>query len=336
MNYRNICITGTGKYLPDRILTSLEIDSRLGKEKGWTEDKSGVRERRFANDDETTSFMAAKAAEQALENAGLALAELDCIVGSCGVMEQPIPCTASLVQKQLGLQDTGITAFDINSTCLSFLSALDTISYMVSAKRFKNVLVFSSDIPSLGLNWDDTDSCTIFGDGAAAVIISTASEKNYTQIHASRMETYSKGSEFCQLQAGGTRLHPSRFKGNLNDYALFEMNGKAAYKLAANITDELCEKLLSDTKLTMGDIDLVIPHQASKLSMHHLIKRLHIPEEKLVNIYHNHGNQVAASMPTALHEAVITNRIKQGDKVLLIGTGAGISVGGMIMEYNQC
>lgn len=335
MKHRQIHIAGTGKYLPREIISSSDLDRKLGKENGWVENKSGITKRHFASPDETTSFMAASAAKQALINANLKPSDLDCIIGACGVMEQSIPCTAALVQKQLGLEDSGIAAFDINSTCLSFLSALDNISYMIDAGRFKNVLIISSDIPSLGLNWSDMESCTIFGDGASAIIVSQAKPDKCTNIIASHMETYSKGAGYCQVQAGGTKLHPSQFKGDLSKYALFEMNGKAAYKMTAEIIDEFIKRLFAGTGLDLKDIDLVIPHQASKLAMHHLRKKLGIVEEKLIDIFSTHGNQVAASIPTAIHEAFLGNKIFPRSKILLIGTGAGISLGGMIMEYNQ-
>lgn len=331
----SINIAGTGKYLPGKIISSVELDIKLGKNKGWVENKSGVLSRHFATLEETTSFMAVHAAKNALAKANLAPEDLDCIIGACGVMEQPIPCTAVLVQKQLGLEKSGIAAFDINSTCLSFLSALDSVSYMVDAERFKHVLIVSSDIPSLGLNWEHMESCVIFGDGAAAVVISRSSNENCTNILSSHMETYSEGSSYCQVQAGGTKMHPSQFNGNLAKHALFEMDGKAAYKITASMIDGFIERLFNGTGLKLNDIDLVVPHQASLLAMHHLRKKLGVPEEKLIDIFATHGNQVAASIPTALHEAFLNNRIGRGDKVLLIGTGAGISLGGMILEYNQ-
>lgn len=332
---RLINISATGKYLPKKIVFSQDLDERLHKSSGWVQAKSGVAKRHFANPDETTSFMAAQAAKQALEKASILPEQIDCIIGACGVMEQPIPCTASLVQKWLGLQNSGITAFDINSTCLSFLSAFDVASYMIDAGRFKHVLIVSSDIPSLGLDWSHMESCTIFGDGAAATILSRPLDSQSTRIWASRMETYSEGSAYCQVQAGGTRLHPSKFKEDLNKYALFEMDGKAAYKLTANVIDGFIERLFKDTGLSLKNIDVVIPHQASRLAMHHLRKKLEIPEGKLIDIFATHGNQVAASIPTVLHEAFLIQRIQRGNKILIIGTGAGISLGGMIMEYNQ-
>jgi 3-oxoacyl-[acyl-carrier-protein] synthase-3 len=333
MNQRSLKILGTGKYLPERVVSSLELDTKLGKRKGWVENKSGILKRHFANSNETTSFMATQAARQALSNSNLKPEDLNCIVSACGVMEQAIPSTSTLVQKHLGL--SGTASFDINSTCLSFLSALDVIASMIKTNRFENVLIVSSDIPSLGLNWDDMESCTIFGDGAAAAVLSQRSEQNNTNILAAHMETYCKGSSFCQIRAGGTKILPSQHKVNFEKYSLFEMDGSAAYKLTAQALPIFLEHLFEETKLNLSDIDLVIPHQASKPAIHYLLKKLSIPKEKLIDIFSNHGNQVAASIPTALHEAFSNNKIQRGNKILLIGSSAGISLGGMILEYNQ-
>lgn len=279
--------------------------------------------------------MAAQAAKQAIRESGIPLEEIDCIIGACGVMEQAIPSTSVLIQKQLGLTSHGSTTFDINSTCLSFLSALDMASYLIQSKRFKNILICSSDIASFGLNWNHMESCTIFGDGAAAVIVSEATDKNSTRIISSRMETYSEGSSICQLQAGGTKYNPKTVKEDLERLSLFEMDGKSAYKLTASVIDDFIINLFHNTGLSINDIDVVIPHQASQLAIKHLSKRMNLDASKIVNIFPEHGNQIAASMPTAVHEAFKKNLIKSGDKILLLGTGAGISLGGMILEFNQ-
>jgi 3-oxoacyl-[acyl-carrier-protein] synthase-3 len=330
---RKISLGGVGKYLPKKLVLAQEIYDRLGKNS--KRNKLNILHRHFSNQDETTSYMATQASLQALKNANLKAEDLDCIIGACGVMEQAIPGTSVLVQKKLGLENSGIATFDINTTCLSFLSALDIASYMIDAGRFKNILIFASDIPSLGLNWNDEESCIIFGDGAAAAIFSNPKKNTEIEIISSLMETYSKGSDYCRVKAGGTLLHPTKFKGDLLEFALFEMNGKSAYKLTAEMIKNFIKKLFSQTNLQLSDIDLVIPHQASSLALHHLRKELNIPKEKIIDIFATHGNQVAASIPSSLFEAVTSEKIKRGDRVLMIGTGAGISIGGIILEYNQ-
>ncbi len=276
--------------------------------------------------------MATFAAQQALANAKIKAEQLDCIIGACSIMEQAIPGTATLVQKRLHLESSGIAAFDVNSTCLSFFTALDIASCLIAAERFKKILIVSSEIPSLGLNWSDMASATIFGDGAAAVVL-TAGEESTASMFASRMETYSIGSEHCQVKAGGTRWHPLSFTHLPEDYGLFEMDGKKAFKLAAEMIEKFLARLFHSSGITLKDIDWVIPHQASKLSMLHMRRKLGIPAHKWIDIFATHGNQVAASLPTALHEAITSNKLQRGDTVLLLGSAAGISLGGMIFTY---
>jgi 3-oxoacyl-[acyl-carrier-protein] synthase-3 len=274
--------------------------------------------------------MGAQAALLAIKYAGISLTDIDVIISACGAAEQPIPCTAILIQKQLGLEKSGIPCFDINSTCLSFLTALDTTSYLIDAGRFQRALIISSDIPSLGINWNDMETCTIFGDGAAACILEKSTGSH--RIIASHMESHSLGSEYCRLEAGGTRMPPSQ-PFDHERYGLFYMDGKKVFKLASQVMEQSHKTLFKKAGLTIKDIDWVVPHQASLLAMHHIRKRLNIPTEKFVNIYTTHGNQMAASLPSALSHHVHAKKIERGQLIYLVGTGAGISVAGMILEY---
>ena len=334
MQARTFEILGSGEYRPERIVESSSLDREAGEPDGTFERRSGVVSRRWAGPSETTSYMAAQAARMALAKAGLDASDIDCVVSAGGTFERAIPCTAVLVQRELGLSGTSIPCFDINSTCLSFLSALDTVTALISAGRYSRVLIVSSDIPSLGLNRDHIESFSIFGDGAAAAVIGSGSGR--VSVLASHMETYSAASEVCRVTAGGTALHPCRPEVSheqLVEASKFFMDGKAAYKVSAENVEGFVDRMFAGTGLGISDMNLVIPHQASLLAMHHLRKKLGIHTDKLVDIFSDHGNQVAASIPAALHTALGADRIKRGDRVLLIGTGAGISIAGMVLEF---
>lgn len=329
---RALKILATEKYIPSQKVTSAELDQKFGKPLGWVEKKSGLKQRYFCLD-KTSSEMAALVAKKAVEKAGLKLQDIDCIVSACAIMEQAIPYTAALIQKQLELETSGISTLDINTTCLSFVTALDTISYLVAAKRYQKVLLISSEIASAGLNWDDLESCTIFGDGAAAAVLVPCPDSETSKILAGKIETYSKGSPFCEIRAGGTRYTPKSHPDTIHSDHLFRMDGKAIYKLAADFMPRFMERLLAEAHLTLADIDFVVPHQASKLAIHHMRQKLNIPKEKLMDVYAEYGNQVAASIPIALHDAITQQKIRRGDRVMLLGTSAGISIGGLIFEY---
>jgi 3-oxoacyl-[acyl-carrier-protein] synthase-3 len=325
----NIKIVSMGKYLPKNKILSFDLDAKLGLSPGSVEKKSGLISRHFSEANETTSFMGAAASLEAIRNANIELTSIDVIVSACGAGEQPIPSTASLIQKQLGLGKSGVACFDINSTCLSFLTAIDILSYLISNERFKRALIVSSDIPSAGINWQDMETCTIFGDGAAACIIEKSDGSS--RILSSFMETHSLGSDYCRLEAGGTRIPPARPFNHR--YGLFYMDGKKVFKLASQLVVHTQEVVFKKAGLTIDDIDWFVPHQASLLAMHHIRKKIHIAKEKFVDIYATHGNQMAASIPTALYTLIKEKKLKRGQLIYLMGTGAGLSSSGMIMRY---
>lgn len=327
---RKIKIISTGKYLPKKQVTAAELGRRIGVSSDWIEKKSGVLVRHFV-DGETASQMGAFAAKDALHAVGLSIKDIDCIVSTSGVPEQAIPCNAALIQEQLGATNLGIPAFDINSTCLSFITGLDTISYLVEAGRYKRVLLVATEVASSGINWEDKESSTLFGDGAAAVIITQTGE-NDSHIIASRIETYSKGAHLTECMGGGNKYHPSEY-GDNPDYFLFKMDGRAVFRLSSQILPGFVERLLKPVGIEINDIQMVIPHQASLMAIRLLSKQLGLLPERVMVIAHNHGNAVAASVPMALHEAIVQGKIQRGDKIMLLGTSAGFSVGGIVLEY---
>lgn len=327
-----LALLGSGHALPQRRVTSNELDSSLGLSPGTIERVGGVRSRAFAGRDETAASLAARAAHRALEAAGLDAAELDCLVAASGTMDQGMPCNAALIHRELGLGDSGIPAFDINASCLGFIAALDQLSWPLAAGRYRRVLLVCADIASCGLDWQHLESAAIFGDGAAAVVLGNDASGQGMRILAAKQRTYSHGAEFCQIPAGGSRHHPSRAGEAFLPLTQFAMQGKAVYRLASTHLPGFLEELLSDAQLAREQIDWVIPHQASRLAMDHLSRRLGFAADRVIDIFAEHGNQVAASLPTALDIARRDGRIQPGQRLLLLGTGAGLSLGGMLLE----
>ncbi|MEL6777634.1 MAG: beta-ketoacyl-ACP synthase III [Cyanobacteria bacterium J06597_16] len=331
MERRSVKILGTGKYLPKQQVTAQEIADRTGISASWIEKKSGVMVRHFVVD-ETASEMGALAAKEALAAAKLSIQEIDCIVCASTVPEQGIPCTAALVQRQFGQAALGIPSFDINATCLSFVTALDTLSYLIVAGRYQRVLIISSEIASLALDWSDPESCTLFGDGAAAVVIEQTPDGETGAIACARMETYSDAADMARCLGGGSKHHPREY-GVYPERFVFEMKGPAVYRAAFKVLPGFLQRLFAPVGLSMADIDLVVPHQASLMSMRLLQRHLQIPEGRLMVIAADHGNTIAASIPMTLHEAICQGKITRGDRTLLLGTAAGFAVGGMVLEY---
>lgn len=327
-------IEGTGCYRPRRILTSAEIDRRLGWRDGQTAYTYQIEARAVAEGEETSSFMAAAVARTALEAAGISADEVDLVLAACGVGEQPIPATAALVHARLGLQDSGIPAYDIGATCLSFIAALDLAALKIAAGQARRVLIVSADIASVGLDWSRPEGAAIFGDGAAAVVLGRdpGTGDSPAGLLALRMETWSEGRDACVLAAGGTRINPAREAGIAPQDALFHMDGQAAFRVAAKRLPRFLARLLAAAGVTRDDIGVVIPHQASAQALDHARALIGFGKTQVVDIFASHGNQIATSIPTALHHAVSTGRLAPGTLALLIGTSAGISVGGALIR----
>ncbi len=330
---RRIRIVATGSYVPRRVVPSSEIDHRLGKKTGWTERVFRIAKRHYADENETSSFMAAAAAMQALERANLSAHDVDAVIAACGVGEQPIPATAVLVQHRLGLATTDIAAFDINATCLSFVAALDMVADAITVGRYKRVLIVSADIASCGLDWSNPEAAAIFGDGAAAAIVEAASEADGPRILASAMNTYSAFKDSCRLEAGGTSINATRGTDRFDDATTFKMDGHEAMACVAANLPRFVVNLCQRAGTTVDGLDLAILHQASARSLSAVQQLVGFDAEKFFLIFRDFGNQIAASIPHALDHAIASGRLKRGQKVMLLGSSAGISLGGMILEY---
>ncbi|MGN6283385.1 beta-ketoacyl-ACP synthase 3 [Frateuria sp.] len=325
-------ILGTGEHIPHEQVSSAALDKRWGKPAGWTVRHSGIDHRHFAGAGETTSSMAASAAIGALAAAGLEAGELDCIVSACSVPEQAIPCTAVLVQRELGLHDSGIAAFDVNATCLSFLAALDMLTAAIAVGRYQRVLLVSSEVASAGLPWHDPATAMLFGDGAGAVVLGRADDSE-TGVLGSHFQTFSAGAELCQVRSGGTRVRPAEGMDAFMQGAHFEMRGPATYRMAALRLPAFLRQLFERANVTLERLACIVPHQASVKGLAHLEAALRLPADLLVRRLHERGNQLAASIPVALHHAVTSGRLKRGQLVALVGSGAGLSFGGSVLRY---
>jgi len=326
-------VLATGEYIPSRRVDSNEFDRRWGKPDGWTRRHVGIDYGYFANADEPASLMAAHAAQDALRRAGLRADQVDAVISVAGVMEQAIPCTAALVQRRLGLSGGSIPAFDVNATCLGFLVALDLVASAMATGRFRRVLMVAGEIASAGLDWNDTDTAALFGDGGAAVILEAAGRDDVSCLLATHMETYTEGAEFCQVRAGGTRV---RMADGIDAFAAasrFEMSGRSTYRLAAQKLPGFMRTLFDRAGVTAGDLKRLVPHQASVKALDHLQRALRLPQDTLVRILDTHGNQMAASIPLALHHAIEHGELRRGDLFAMVGSGAGLSFAGAVLRY---
>ncbi|MBW8881209.1 MAG: 3-oxoacyl-ACP synthase, partial [Asticcacaulis sp.] len=227
-----VAIRGCGHYRPVFTQPSSALDAVYGQAPGWTEAQFGIVSRRIAGRDETSSVMAARACEAALNEAGWAAHDIDVLVGACGVMEQPIPGTSVLIQHELGLTRSGIPCFDVNMTCLSFLNALDLVSMAMKAGRYRRALIVSSDIASAGLDYRYPKASAIFGDGAAAVCLEAHGDNDGPAVLATVFKTFSSGKDTAHLRSGGTKIRVEDGFEAIAEGARFHMDPFAIFKAA--------------------------------------------------------------------------------------------------------
>ncbi|AKJ42661.1 3-oxoacyl-[acyl-carrier-protein] synthase III C-terminal domain-containing protein [Pragia fontium] len=321
-----IRIISTGKALPAEKISSSELDLRLNKTSGFVKKKSGVDYRYFSSVNDFQSDLAAAALRDAINAAQIQPSSIDLLLSTSAVPDQALPSMACRIMQAAGLP-AGISAFDINASCLGFMAGLQLAATLLNSGTYRRIAIVSAEIPSRGLDWSDPESSLIFGDGAAAAIVEIGSETVGCQAY--RMETYPEGKTYCEILAGGTRCNPT--SGMKDSDFLFHMDGKKVFKLASKLMEGFLDRLFEPLGYNYHEVDLVVPHQASYLSMQHMSRRLGLPQSAIIDIYHSHGNQVSASIPTALHEAMVTGRLTEGAKVLLVGTAAGLTLGGMVL-----
>lgn len=327
---RRFGIAGSGAYLPRRILRADDLDALTGLPPGSIAQRFHIEKRHRADADETSSFMGAKAAEAALAQAGWDPATLDVIIGACGVMEQPIPGTSVLIQRRLGLGASGIPAFDINATCLSFLMALDRVLIGFLLGEWRRALIVSADIASAALDFSTPESSVLFGDGAAAFALE-ADGPHTLLAHSFR--TYGDAADVCRLEAGGTRVRPEPDMEAFLARAKFRMDGKGVFRATSLRFPGFLSALLKAADISAEDLASIIPHQASAAALEHVKRSIPGGHAKTFDIYASVGNLIATSLPFTLHTARQQGRLRQSELALLLGSAAGISLGGAVIRW---
>ena len=320
-------IVGLGSCLPSDKRASADFDDALGLCAGHLERTTGVATRHYCGPGEDQLTMGIAAAQAALADAGLTGADIDLIVGAAAVPYQPIPATAPAYQRGLGIADGSAFAFDVNSTCLGFLTALETSDALLAAGRYKRALIISSEVASRGLAWDTRPEVAgLFGDGAAAAVVEHEPGALQT-----RFRTYAGSYGACGIGAGGTRFDFATQADQFAAHSLFDMDGKELFRITAKYFVSFVDDLLGQAGWTKDAVDLVVPHQASPMALTHMIRQCGFDPDKVVDISRDVGNQIAASIPFALCHA--QDRLFRGAKVLFLGTSAGVSFGGGALVY---
>jgi 3-oxoacyl-[acyl-carrier-protein] synthase-3 len=327
---RPVAILGTGVAVPVKLLTASEYDVMAGLAAGESERVTGIRQRHVTVD-ENAAQLAVSACNAALADAHLSWDDVDCLVCASATMDQSLPYNAAMVYAETGRSASFITTLDIGASCLSFLQALDLMSFAIAAGRHQTVLIVSADIASFTVNPRNLRENGIFGDGAAAAVLRRTPDGQTSRILASRSLTLSEGVHFCQIRSGGSRFHRRGFPEHSE--ALFEMRGRQLFALVGRHLPRFVDELLEEAGVSKEELSLLIPHQASRQALDHVAAMLGFNDGRMVDVFGEFGNQVGASLPTALHFAIHRHGLQRGQKALILGTGAGVSIGGIVFEF---
>jgi 3-oxoacyl-[acyl-carrier-protein] synthase-3 len=320
-------ITGTGSYVPKRVLTNADLERMVATSDAWIVERTGIRERRIAAPGEACSDLGTAAAERALEAAGVAAADVDMVLVATCTGDHLLPSTACLIQHRLGA--TRAAACDLSAACCGFIYALAVgEAYIKTGAR--HVLVVGSEVMSLLTDWTDRNTCVLFGDGAGAVVLSpTDEERGILSAHL-----HSDGNlwDLICVPGGGSRMPPSE-KMLAEGLQYLKMKGNETFKVAVKTLEEAAREALSANQLTVNDLNLFVPHQANIRIIKAMAGRLGLPMEKVVLNLDRYGNTSAASIPLALDEAVRAGRVRPGDVILMEAFGAGLTWASAVMRW---
>ena len=317
----NSKIIATGSYLPEKILTNFDLEKMVDTNDEWISTRTGIKERRIAREDELTSDMALEASKKALEMAKLKPSDIDMIIVATTTPDRTFPSTATILQGKLGIKNA--FAFDVQAVCSGFVYALTTADKFIKSGESKRALVIGADNLSKLVNWEDRNTCILFGDGAGAVIMEATEDKNKGILSTA---LYSDGKYADLLNTtGGTSLTKTA--------GFIEMEGREIYKHATSKMSSIVTESLEKAKLEAKDVDWLIPHQANLKIMQSVAKRLKIPEDKVVITVDKQGNTSAATIPLAIDYAVRSGKIKEGNIIALTALGGGLTWGSAVIKW---
>ena len=319
MSVRSV-VLGTGSALPKRRVTNEELAETVETSDAWIVERTGIRSRYIASDDETTASLATDAGRRALESAGLNAAEIDLIVLATATPDQTFPSSATKVQAALGITDC--IAFDVHAVCTGFLYALSVADSMLRSGGAKKALVIGSETFSRILDWTDRGTCVLFGDGAGALVLSA--EQTEAGILATKLHADGRHNDLLFVDGG-----PS----TTGTVGKLRMKGREVFRHAVVNLAEVMNEVLETAGLTAEDVDWVVPHQANARILDATAKKLGLPQEKVVVTVGEHANTSAASVPLAFDTAVRDGRIKRGDLVILEAMGGGFTWGAAALRY---
>lgn len=328
MNVKRARIIGTGSYVPEKILTNVDLEKFVDTTDEWISSRTGIRERHVAADGEYTSDLAAKAAERALQMAGLTADQLDLIIVGTITGDYPWPATACIVQQKLGAVNAA--AFDISAACSGFVFSLATAANFIATGAAKRALVIGAEILTRIVDWEDRNTCVLFGDGAGAVILDGHEGEN--GILSTHMHSDGSYRELL-YQPGFGSCNPPSEAGIKERLPYLKMEGGEVFKVAVRSLTEVAMEALAANQLSVAEVNLFVPHQANRRILDACAKRIGLTEEQVYVNVERYGNTSGASIPIALDEANRSGRIRPGDIVVLDAFGGGFTWGATVIRW---
>ena len=317
-------IAGTGSYLPEKVLTNHDLEKMMDTSDDWIQERTGIKRRHIAADNEATSDLALAAANPALDMAGITPEDVDLIIIATTTPDKVFPGVACIVQRRLGIRGCG--AFDIQAACSGFVYGLDLADRYIRTGAAKNVLVIGAETLSRLTNWEDRTTAVLFGDGAGAVVLQEADEPGILSTHIHADGQY---EDLLQVPQGISSGYDVTRAGE----AFIEMNGNAVFRRAVATLDSIARETLEKNNIDKHDLDWFVPHQANMRIISAAAKKLEMPMERVIVTVDEHANTSAASIPLALDVAVRDGRIKRGELLLFEAFGAGFTWGSTLLRF---
>ena len=321
-------IIGTGYYLPEKVLTNFDLEQMVQTSDAWIVERTGIHERRIAEDGEPVSALAFRAAEMALADAGIAGEDLDLIIMATLTSDRIIPATSCILQDRLGAKHAA--AFDLSAACSGFVYASSIAAQFIESGIYRYILVIGAETLSKVIDWKDRNTCILFGDGAGAAVFG-AVEQGYG-IRAFDLGSDGSGGDVLEIPSSES-LHPVTPETIEQRLNYVHMDGKAVFRFATKVMGRTVETSLQKAGMKREELDFLVPHQANIRIIQSAAKRLDLPMEKVIINIHRYGNMSAASIPVALAEAAHAHQFKKGDNVALAGFGAGLTWASCVMKW---
>ncbi|MBE5105745.1 beta-ketoacyl-ACP synthase III [Bacillus thuringiensis] len=309
----NVGILGIGRYVPEKVVTNHDLEKIMDTSDEWIRTRTGIAERRIADDTIDTSYMAVEASKKALENAGVSGEDIDLILVATVTPDRAFPAVACVIQEAIGAKHAA--AMDLSAACAGFMYGMITAKQFIQTGTYKNVLVVGSDKLSKIVDWNDRNTAVLFGDGAGAIVMGAVSEGR-------GVLSFELGAD----GSGGKHLYQ-------DEYVM--MNGREVFKFAVRQLGDSCLRVLDKAGLTKEDVDFLVPHQANIRIMESARERLSLPQEKMSMTIEKFGNTSASSIPIAMVEELQNGRIQDGDLIILVGFGGGLTWGAVALRWGK-